>query len=123
MPISEPNLEPLQVEQQSADWPRSWATWFSEVWGAVRGWRRSYTATLTYDFGSINAQTQATQTVTVTGAAVGDAVLVRPSTAVNGLIIDGTVTAANVVTVRAANYSAGSINPASQVYTVICFQQ
>lgn len=87
------------------------------------GWKKTYTASLTHDFGSINAQTQATQTVTVTGARSGDAVIVRPTTAVNGIILDGTVTAADTVTVRAVNYSSGSIDPASQEYRVIVIQQ
>lgn len=123
MPISEPSLERLPVSGQSAMWPRVWAMWFTEVWRAVRGWRSTLYGTLTHDFGSINAQTQATQTVTVTGASVGDVVIVRPTTAVNGIILDGTVTAANTVTVRAVNYSAAPVDPASQTYLIICIQQ
>lgn len=123
MPISEPRLQSLKVADDSAIWPPSWATWFTEVWRALFGWKSSYTATLTHDFGSINAQVEATTTVTVTGARSGDAVIVRPTTAVNGIILDGTVTAANTVTVRAVNYSSGAIDPASQVYRVIVFQQ
>ena len=127
MPISTPQLEQLGVKiskgSGTAFWPRSWATWFTEVWQAVFGWKKTYTGTLTHDFGSINAQIQATQTLTLTGARVGDAVLVRPTTAVNGIILDGTVTADNTVTVRAVNYSSGAIDPASQVYRVIVFQQ
>lgn len=87
------------------------------------GWKTTYYVTLTHDFGSINAQAQATQTVTVTGARTGDVVIVRPTTAVNGIIVDGAVTADNTVTVRAVNYSALSIDPASQVYNVIVIQQ
>lgn len=101
----------------------SWAGWFTQVMTALLGWKKTYTASLTHDFGSISAQSQATQTVTVTGARTGDAVLVRPTTAVNGIIMDGTVTAADTVTVRAVNYSSGSIDPGSQVYRVVVFQQ
>lgn len=101
----------------------SWASWFTQIWSALAGWKKTYTATLTHDFGSINAQTEATQTVTVTGARSGDAVVVRPTTAVNGIILDGTVTANDTVTVRAVNYSSGAIDPASQVYRVIVIQQ
>jgi hypothetical protein len=129
VPISEPNGEGLTVQQEprtkvwKASWSFAWLTYFSEIFYALRGWRRSYYATLTHDFGNINAQTEATQTVTVSGAVVGDVVIVRPTTAVNGIIMDGTVTAANTVTVRAVNYSSGAIDPASQIYTVIVFQQ
>lgn len=87
------------------------------------GWKTTYYATLTHDFGNINAQTQATQTATVTGARSGDVVIVRPTTAVNGIIIDGTVTADNTVTIRAVNYSSGAIDPAEQSYKILVFQQ
>lgn len=123
MPITEPGSEWLPVRENLASWTSRWLTWFNEVWRNGFGWKRTYTASLTHDFGSINAQSQATQTVTVTGARSGDAVLVRPTTAVNGIILDGTVTASDTVTVRAVNYSSGSIDPDSQTYRVIVFQQ
>jgi hypothetical protein len=100
-----------------------WQSWFSQVMTALLGWKKTYTATKTHDFGSINAQVESTTTVTVTGARSGDAVLIRPTTAVNGIILDGTVTASDTVTIRAVNYSTGAIDPASQVYRVIVFQQ
>ena len=87
------------------------------------GWKTTYYATLAHDFGSINAQVQSTQTATVTGARVGDIVVVRPTTAVNGIIVDGTVTADNTVTIRAVNYSAAPIDPATQTYNILVFQQ
>jgi hypothetical protein len=122
--IGEPPLQAtLPVQRNMAVWPKTWGNFFSELWYALRGWKRSYYATLTHDFGSINAQVESTQTVTVTGARVGDVVIVRPTTAVNGIILDGTVTADNVVTVRAVNYSSGAIDPASQVYRVLVVQQ
>lgn len=124
MPITIPPLNSqLPVLGPFTVWPKPWGNFFTQLFQAIFGWRQSFTASLTHDFGAISAQTQATQTVTVTGAQIGDAVIVRPTTAVNGIIIDGTVTAADTVTVRAANYSSGSINPASQVYRVIVFQQ
>jgi hypothetical protein len=116
MPISTPQLRGMK-------WPVSLQTWFTECWQAVFGWKKTYYGTLTHDFGSINAQTQATQTVTINGVRSGDVVIVRPTTAVNGIITDGTVTADNTVTVRAVNYSSGAIDPASQVYNIIVFQQ
>ena len=101
----------------------AWQSWLTQVQTALQGWKKTYTATKTHDFGSINAQVEATTTVTVLGARVGDAVSVRPTTAVNGIILDGTVTATDTVTMRAVNYSAAPIDPASQVYRVIVVQQ
>ena len=122
--IGEPPIQAtLPVVRNMAVWPKTFSNWFSEIWYALRGWKKSYYTTLTHDFGNINAQTQATQTVTVTGARSGDMVIVRPTTAVNGIILDGTVTADNEVTVRAVNYSSGAIDPASQVYRVLVIQQ
>ena len=126
MSISQPLLEPLPVStngKPEAAWPRSWATFFTEVWQAVFGWKKTYYGTKTHDFGSINAQVEATTTLTVTGVRSGDMVLVRPTTAVNGIITDGTVTADDTVTIRAVNYSSGAINPASQIYRVLVIQQ
>ena len=113
----------LPVSQETAAWPQTWANWFTSVWQAIFGWSKTYTGTLTHDFGSISTLSQAIQTVTITGARSGDAVIVRPTTAVNGLFVDGTVTANDVVTVRIVNYSSGSIDPASQIYRIIVFQQ
>jgi hypothetical protein len=113
----------LPISKNMAQWSQPWANWLAALWNCIRGWTRTYTVTLEHDFGNIAAQSQGTQTVTVAGAAVGDAVLVRPTTAVNGIILDGTVTAVDTVTVRAVNYSSGGIDPASQVYRVIVFQQ
>lgn len=100
-----------------------WDSWFTQVMSALLGWKKTYTATKTHDFGSINAQSQASTTVTVIGARVGDAVLARPTAAVNGIMIDGTVTASNTVTIRAVNYASGPVDPGEQVYTAIVFQQ
>lgn len=124
MPVNNPPLNgDLPVAGTMAVWTKAWANWFTQVFLAIFAWKRSYFGTLTHDFGSISAQSQATQTVTVNGARTGDMVLVRPTTAVNGIITDGTVTASNVVTVRAVNYSATPIDPASQTYNVLVIQQ
>ena len=122
--IGKPPVQaPLPLEDRSATWPNVWASWFTQVFLSLFGWRKTYYGTLTHDFGSINAQVQATQTATIAGARSGDSVMVRPTTAVNGIIVDGTVTADDTVTVRAVNYSAGAIDPASQVYRITVFQQ
>ena len=101
----------------------SWLEWFKSVFAGLFGWRRSYYVTKVHNFGSINAQSEATTTVTLNGVRSGDVVLVRPTTAVNGIAIDGTVTANNEVTIRAFNYSSGAIDPSEQTYRVIVFQQ
>jgi hypothetical protein len=101
----------------------AWLEFFRSVFYALFGWKRSMTATLTHDFGLIAAQSQATQTLTVQGVRVGDAVIARPTTAVNGIAIDATVTANDTVTLRALNYSAAGIDPASQTYRVLVLQQ
>lgn len=130
MPVSKPPLamnlridtDP-RTKSEGAVWPPVWGNWISAVWQALQGWTQTYTSSITFDFGNISAQSQATTTVTVTGARSGDAVLVRPTTAVNGIILDGTVTAVDTVTIRAVNYSSGAIDPGSQSYRVIVFSQ
>jgi len=130
MPVTKPplasnlriDIDP-RTKSEGAVWGPVWGNWISQVFHALQGWTQTYTADLTHDFGNILAQSQDTTTVTVTGARTGDAVLVRPTTAVNGIILDGTVTANDTVTVRAVNYSSGAIDPASQTYRVIVFSQ
>lgn len=73
----------------------------------------------TLDFPSIAAAGTQTLTVTVTGAAVGDQVLLSlPATVNAGVVFDARVTAADTVTVRAQNITASAIDPASAVYTL-----
>lgn len=79
------------------------------------------TATSTIDFSSISANTTSDSSgITVTGAAVGDAVMVGvPATIAAGLVVTGYVSAANTVKVRAANVTASPIDPASGSFRVV----
>lgn len=61
-------------------------------------------------------------TITVPNAALGDVVdVVVPSSLLN-LILQGEVTAANTVTLKFANVSAGSITPPAGVYTAVVYR-
>lgn len=79
-------------------------------------------ATATLDFPSIAAQTAtaitfASLTITVTGAATGDAVLLGPPSTTNaGLIWEGYVSATNTVTIRLGNCTNAAIDPASATW-------
>lgn len=64
--------------------------------------------------------TGATQTITVPGALVGDVVTMRAPAVLGNVVMQGEVTAANTVTVKFANTTAGSITPPAGVYTAIC---
>lgn len=76
------------------------------------------------DFGSMGTLTQVTSTISVTGAAVNDLVLVGygSSTVSNDIILDGYVSAADTVTVRAHNVSSGTIDPPSRSVRVMVFK-
>jgi hypothetical protein len=77
-------------------------------------------ASATLDFGSIAAQDSAELTITVTGAATGDAVQLAPPPGIEAdLTWCGYVSAADTVTVRAVNATAGAIDPASATWGVI----
>lgn len=81
------------------------------------------TGSNTLDFGSIASLGQADLTITVTGAAVGDEVaLALPAAPTSGIVFNAFVSATNTVTVRAHNYTAGAIDPASATYSVRVFQ-
>jgi hypothetical protein len=77
-------------------------------------------ASATLDFGNTAAQTSADLTITVTGAADGDIVIVGPVNASTNAntCFTAWVSAANTVTVRFNNYSAGAVDPASGTFRV-----
>lgn len=98
-----------------------WSNWFTQLF-LILPWTRGFNNTATLDFSAIPAQSQTTLTVSVTGVRVGDAVQVTPTTDVSGVVFTGLVTANNVVTVYAKNFSAVSIDPASQVFRMVVLQ-
>jgi hypothetical protein len=72
------------------------------------------------DFGSVGAAAQADLTITVTGAATGDEVIMAlPAAPAAGLIFNAFVSAANTVTIRASNITAAPVDPAAATYGVI----
>jgi len=82
------------------------------------------TASTSITFGEVLAGEFSIQTVTVTGAALGDAVLVTgpPSMySIGDKMVQGWVSAANTVSVK---FSAGSatVNPATQGWTIKVFK-
>lgn len=73
----------------------------------------------TLDFPSIAANSQASLTTTVTGAATGDLVMVAPNVALEtGLSSEAWVSAADTVTIRLSNLTAGAIDPASRAWRI-----
>jgi hypothetical protein len=81
---------------------------------------KTLTTTASLNFSSTSAQSSADLTITVTGAADGDAVnLGIPNASVNNnSCYTAWVSAANTVTVRFNNYSSGSVDPASGTFRV-----
>jgi hypothetical protein len=72
------------------------------------------------DFGSISAVSQASLTITVTGAAVGDEVIMAlPAAPAAGIVFNAFVSAADTVTIRASNITASAVDPAAATYGVI----
>ena len=75
-------------------------------------------ATAALDFPSISAGLSADLTIALTGAAVGDIVVAAPPVLVAGLGYSAFVSAADTVTVRLINNTAGAVDAASQSWTV-----
>lgn len=88
-----------------------------QVLGTAAGSATPLFASTSLNFGSIAAAGQLELTITVTGAAVGDAVVLAPPAAPEaGLVWAGRVSAANTVTVRVANITAAPIDPAAATW-------
>lgn len=80
------------------------------------------TNTATLDFPSIAAAASANLTMTVTGAVVGYSVSIGlPAAPAAGIVWDAFVSAADTVTIRATNITAGAIDPASATYRATVF--
>lgn len=76
-----------------------------------------YSATKVHNFGSIPANSQATTTITVTGASTVDAVAMNHNVLVpNGVTIEAQILASNLVTIIATNTTAGAISVGNQTY-------
>ena len=118
-----PTREDLPVAGERAVWTTAWKNWFSAVMRALV-WNLSLTGTKTHDFGSINAHTESSTTVTVTGARTDGTptVTVTPSLNTAGISYKGVVTADNTVTIYALNTTGAGIDPASTVFRVLVLQ-
>lgn len=81
---------------------------------------RFLTASATLDFPNTNAQLSSDLTISVPGAALGDIVILGvPNGSVNAnTCYTAWVSAANTVSIRFNNYSAGAVNPASGAFNV-----
>lgn len=92
------------------------------IWSDASTWHAaaSYlSATATLDFPSVAAGGSQELTVTVTGAAAGDTVVLGPPAAIEaGLVWNGYVSAVNTVRVRVSNITGAPIDPASASWKV-----
>jgi len=68
---------------------------------------------VTYDPPSLASGTGVQTTINITGAALGDFVLVSFSLDLTGVVLSGWVSATNVVTARFQNFAAGTVDLAS----------
>lgn len=85
----------------------------------LAGLNNMLTMTIALDFGSIAAQTTAELTVAVSGAEVGDQVVVTPTRGIeSGLVWCGYISTAGTAVVRLANVTVAAIDPASRSWRV-----
>ncbi|WP_326646679.1 hypothetical protein OG884_18805 [Streptosporangium sp. NBC_01755] len=87
--------------------------------GRIPASQKMLVTTATLDFASIAAGAVGTLTATVTGAATGDfAIASPPGNLTAGLVHSAFVSAANTVTIRIINGTAGAIDPASATWGI-----
>jgi hypothetical protein len=89
----------------------------------VVGYGSSLNGSVTLDIGSLGTLVNASTTLTVTGAVVGDTVTVSPSMPSAGVVVAADVTSADTVTLRAHNTTSGTIDPASATFRVKVIKQ
>ena len=89
----------------------------AEVLGTAAAAPNALFASASLNFPAVAAAGQQELTITVPGAAVGDAVVLAPPAAPDaGLVWAGRVSAANTVTVRVVNVTAAPIDPAAATW-------
>lgn len=115
-----PCATPEHTASLTPNWRRALASG-SLTMGSGTTLTKLVSTTAVWDPGSIIANGSQSTTVTVTGAAVGDAVFVDNPYAQldnNSLAISAYVTAADTVTVRLFNNDTVSVDPASRTIRV-----
>jgi len=82
-------------------------------------------ASVSLNPGATASGTTSTATATLTGAAVGDYVEATCNTALGNVQLGAEVTAANTVTLKFSNTTAGSITPAggAATYNIVVYQR
>lgn len=105
-----PNYVSVTVPTITANYAQT----MSAATGEIGVWLRG---SGTIDFPSTGVQSQSESNITVTGAAVGDAVVVGVPNNIQG-IFTAYVSATNTVTVRYSNTAATSLDPASGTFIV-----
>lgn len=83
----------------------------------------SLSGSTTWDIASLGTLANGSTALTVTGAAVGDLVVVSPAMPATGVVVSGDVTSADTVTLRAHNTTSGSVDPASTTFRVRVIKQ
>ncbi len=112
----------------------SWLRWFARLTDIINELRtdvdtlettvathRAYSATI--DPASVNANTIAEQTFTVTGLTTSDVVAVNKPTLTAGIgIVGARVSAANTIAISFINNTGGAIDPPSETYLIIAVE-
>lgn len=91
----------------------------SSTYGVLPGSIKTLTTTASIYFGQVNSNDTNSVSVTVTGCAVNDIVLIGlPSTINNGLAFSGHVTTADGLEIDCINATNGNITPATATYRI-----
>lgn len=116
------NIRPPLQEQVGNGWTPGWSAFFTQLFESI-GWVKGWSFKFELDFPAVpNHSQSAGIDIQIQGVREGDSVTVTPYQDVAGIDYKAFVSADNVVTIYAYNFSNPAIDPPAMFYRVVVIQ-
>lgn len=113
---------PLNKDGTGAVLTVGWTTWFNEVQRRTDGFGASLSISAMVNFGTVPMQDQKPGSMSMKGVRPTDRLLITPAADANGLFFSAVITADDVVTIYAKNFTTDAITPPPIEFHVTAFQ-